>query len=263
MLSLLEATGLEPDEVADVLQQNPRAYMAVRGAVAERHLHKILQRYRENGKIEILRTASGDMDKDFYVSVGGRDVVIECKNVEVIKLTTKIEKISYIDYLIKSGLYGREDLAEAMGRAECSSNVILDCSAKEVGDVFKRLPQSFRESGLPKYRFSATNVAQASLGRLSDEDFLNQFSGSPLTIDFQRTRNSTDGDGDTKRKRYYKAGEIDIVAACLFSRTLEWRFLYATVDNFERHKIYEDRYANGVKLIPGRWTSDLWQLIRK
>lgn len=44
-------TGLTDDELADVLIDNPRAYMAVKGAVAEKHLEKILSKHVEHGQI--------------------------------------------------------------------------------------------------------------------------------------------------------------------------------------------------------------------
>lgn len=92
--SLYQATGLTPQELSEVFQQNPRAYMAVRGAVAEKHLKKVLTGLLENDQINGFRNASGDMDKDFYIQVGTTLITLECKNVEVIKTSNKGTKAS-------------------------------------------------------------------------------------------------------------------------------------------------------------------------
>jgi len=72
------ATGLTPEELSEVFQNNPRAYMAVRGAVAEKHLEKVLCTMQEDGHIDGYRSASGDQDKDFYMQVSGKTLSLEC-----------------------------------------------------------------------------------------------------------------------------------------------------------------------------------------
>lgn len=259
---LYQATGLSPQELSEVFQNNPRAYMAVRGAVSEKHLAKVVDALCREGAIDSYRAASGDMDKDFYLQVGASRITLECKNVEVIKTTNKQAKASYIEYLAKQGYVSGELIDGILREMKLVDNNIQLLSAPILNELFKRLPQEYRESGLVKYEYSSSKVKSPKIGKVSDEEFVSQFADSPITIDFQRTRNSTDEDGDTRRNRYYRVGEIDIVGACLFSRTMEWKFLYAKAEEFERHKKYPDRYSNKLVLRPGIWTSDLEGLIR-
>ena len=57
MNKLFKLCGLSPDELADALENNPRAYMAVKGAVAEVHLNKYFVELGNSGKIAGLKTA--------------------------------------------------------------------------------------------------------------------------------------------------------------------------------------------------------------
>jgi hypothetical protein len=260
--NLYQATGLTPQELSEVFQHNPRAYMAVRGAVAEKHLEKVLETLLENTQISNFRCASGDMDKDFYLQVGGNSLTLECKNVEVIKTSNKGAKSNYIEYLAGQGYLSSLIIDNLLREIDSADSTIQDLSPSSLTEFFKRLPQKYRESGLMKYKYSASRVQYPQVGHLSDDEFVAQFNEFPMTIDFQRTRNSTDEDGNTRRNRYYQLGEIDIVAACLFSRTMEWKFLYAKAERFERHSEYPDRYSNRLKLEPGIWTSDLIKLLK-
>lgn len=255
--NLHQATGLSPEELSEVFQRNPRAYMAVRGAVAEKHLEKVVVELVHDGVIQSYRMASGDMDKDFYLDVDGSVVSLECKNVEVIKTSTKAAKLAYIRYLLDEGLITQEFLDSASRKTQQEEVELEELPATQLSLVFNELPQALRESGIAKYRFSASQVASPALGTLNDYEYVNQFNRFPITIDFQRTRNSTDEEGDTRRNRYYRAGEIDIVAACMFSRTMEWKFLFAKTVNFDRHHQYTERYNNRVRLEAGEWTSDI------
>lgn len=259
---LYQATGLTPDELAEVFQSNPRAYMAVRGAVSEKHLAKIVDALLDQSVIDNYRTASGDMDKDFFLEAADRRITLECKNVEVIKTNNKKAKLDYIEYLANQGYLSTKLIELILKKVKMSGASLDSLSASSLSEFFKYLPQHLRESGLPKYEYSSSKVIFSKLGEVSDEEFLMQFENSPITIDFKRTRNSTDGDGDTRRNRYYRVGEIDIVGACLFARTLEWKFLYAHAINFDRSVEYPDRYANKLVLQPGVWTSNLAELIR-
>lgn len=118
-----------------------------------------------------------------------------------------------------------------------------------------------RESGITRYEFSAQQVALKSCKETTSYKFLEQFDNNFLTIDFQRTRNSTDTDGDTRRNRLYQVGEVDIVAACLFSRTMNWEFIYAKASNFEKHDQYSDRYKNTLRIDKKYWTNSLVDLL--
>lgn len=44
----------------------------------------------------------------------------------------------------------------------------------------------------------------------------------PIKVELQKTRNSRDG----KRTRWYRFNEFDVIAACLFNRTLDWSFAF-------------------------------------
>ncbi len=235
--------------------------MAVRGAVAEKHLEKTLDNLRESGRIDEYQSASGDMEKDFIIRLGSTSITLECKNVEVIKTSNKKMRASYVEYLVEEGYLTRLFIDAALNEIGASASSLQELSSSELATVFKKVPQEYRESGLAKYQYSASSIQQSQIGQLSDAEFVAQFEAFPLTIDFQRTRNSTDEEGGTRRNRYYRVGEIDIVAACLFSRTMEWNFLYAKAEGFQKHSQYPDRYSNRLKLAPGIWTSDLIGLI--
>jgi hypothetical protein len=253
------ATGLTATELSNVFENNPRAYMAVRGAVAEKHLEKVLIELVRNGDINDIQPASGDLDKDFYLNVGGRTLSLECKNVEVTKITTKPAICDYLDYLNNNGLIELNETYADLGIEE------VDLTKLSLGDlksIIKLLPQKYRESGVARYQFSASNVENPSLGSINPREYVQQFHLNPLTIDFKRTRNSTDETGNTRRNRFYRSDEIDLVAACLFSRTMEWKFLYAKAEHFNRHNEYPDRYSDKLVLEPGIWTDNLIELIR-
>ncbi|MEZ0154506.1 MAG: hypothetical protein AB9Q22_06350 [Candidatus Reddybacter sp.] len=253
------ATGLTAVELSNVFENNPRAYMAVRGAVAEKHLEKVLIELAQNGEIDAIQPASGDLDKDFYINVGNRTLSLECKNVEVIKNTTKPAIYDYLCYLNDNGLISIDAICTDL---ELEVTALKQATLGTLKTALKLLPQKYRESGITRYQYSASHVEHPSVGQLSPRDFVQQFHLNQLTIDFKRTRNSTDETGNTRRNRFYRSNEIDLVAACLFSRTMEWKFLYAKAEDFNRHKEYPDRYSDKLILEPGIWTDNLSRLIR-
>ncbi|EGT3627675.1 hypothetical protein FAP94_14990 [Morganella morganii] len=253
------ATGLSAVELSNVFENNPRAYMAVRGAVAEKHLEKVLNELINIGEIIDIQPASGDLDKDFYLNVGGRTLSLECKNVEVAKITTKPAICDYLSYLNDNGLI---ELNETLTELGIEETELTRLSLGDLKSIIQSLPQKYRESGITRYQFSASNVENPSVGSIRPMEFLEQFHSNVLTIDFKRTRNSTDETGNTRRNRFYKSDEIDLVAACLFSRTMEWKFLYAKAENFKRHDQYPERYSDKLVLEPGIWTDNLVELIR-
>ena len=86
--TLYELSGLSPEDLAQVLSSNPRAYMAVKGAVAEKHLDIFLQSMVEQNLIAQYRLGEGDFEKDFYITLrDGTEKIIECKNVQVISIS--------------------------------------------------------------------------------------------------------------------------------------------------------------------------------
>lgn len=263
-VGIYEATGLSSEELYEVFSKNPRAYMAVRGAVAEKHLEKQLDNLYRRGCIQDYRSASGDMEKDFYILTNGTWKTIECKNVQVIPTSTKQDRIEYIKFLSSQGLIDNHEITTIISSLGISStNFPLErLAATQVNEIYKRIPQELRESGLAKYTYSSSKLRHVNLGEIRDNEFILQFHSSPMTIDFQRTRNSTSTeDGDTRRNRYYQLGEFDIVAACLFTRTKQWQFLYTSSNFVPRHQTYIDRHSNKLTIHPNEWTSDLNNLL--
>jgi len=93
------------------------------------------------------------------------------------------------------------------------------------------------------------------------QSFLSQFADMPLSIDFQRTRNTASEAGEEHKNRLYKVGEIDMVGACLFSRTKRWEFIYAQAQNFEVHGSYPEHYRNTLRIDSAYWTTDLCEVL--
>lgn len=279
-ISLQKLTGLSEANLAEVFTKNPRAYMAVKGAVAEKHLEILLQTYKKLGKIQGFTGASGDFDKDFYVTLNnGKVISLECKNVQVLDTSSKKIFPKYIQFLIdqsyleeswlidsfkkmaKSGVLIQSD--EEVNTLQDLLQVIISEKAKTSKSLLKYFPQELRESGVPRYEFSSSLVSESDCQKLDVNDFIKQFFENPLSIDFQRTRNSTDKDGDTRRQRMYHIDEIDVVGACLFSRTMGWQFLFGHSEHFTIHKDYNDRYANKLLISEENWSTDLISCLPK
>jgi len=280
-ISLELMTGLSSDELAEILAANPRAYMAVKGAVAEKHLSNYLKRLLLQNKIQTYRQSSGDFDKDFYVTLNnGKEISLECKNVQVLNVGSKKELLlRYLQFLHEKGFVSEVDFIKIFMKF-CMKNKLGGGTApKQCAEIFSLLsdkttlknkkmlldefPQEFKESGIPRYEFSASQLKYKSVNETDMNGFLKQFDQYPLTIDFQRTRNSTDKDGDPRRQRFYKLKEIDLVAACLFSRTMQWQFIFGHSKHFGVHKKYEDRYSNNFSIRPGAWFKDLLDCVEK
>ena len=79
MHALEKEFDLSGEEILDIIRERPRLGMAVRGGVAERHLHHALERDRKIARIE-LGTLEGP--PDFVVKLRSRRhrVSVECKN---------------------------------------------------------------------------------------------------------------------------------------------------------------------------------------
>lgn len=272
-ISLEKLTGLSGQDLADVFTRNPRAYMAVKGAVAEKHLENLLIRYQHDGKIRSFAGAKGDFDKDFYVTLNdGQIISLECKNVQVLNTSAKKILPTYIKFLIKNNflqeswiirafksmiqkngsLDEKNDFNSLIGILE----VLQSKSSKTGTELLKLFPQELRKSGVPRYEFSSSLVKESDHSKIKVDKFIQQFEEYPLSIDFQRTRNSTDGDGDTKKQRFYTLPEIDVVGACLFSRTMKWQFVFGHSKHFSKHQKYNDRYSNKLLIQQGKWSTD-------
>ncbi|OFZ79953.1 MAG: hypothetical protein A2583_15145 [Bdellovibrionales bacterium RIFOXYD1_FULL_53_11] len=248
---LYKLTGLNSVDLAETLALNPRAYMALKGAVAERHLWLYLGDLARRGELVKVRSGSGDFEKDFYVQTphSKREFIIECKNVEVAKTTTASTLRAYFEFLVSSKIIPENELVEFFSNKFHSLKEIPDHALKELLDC---IPQRFRESGLPRYQFSAERACVNELD-LGDNAlaYLQCFEEHPLSIDFQRTRNARDDTkGDGKMNRYYKIGELDVVAACLFSRTLRWEFIFCPAKHLPKNLKFEGRYSNRLSINP-------------
>lgn len=267
---LRKLTGLTDKELAEVLSKNPRAYMAVKGAVAEKHLEKLLIKMRSTGEIQDYRKCSNDFEKDFYVILKGKkEISLECKNVQVLNIGNKDLKIKYINFLISSNYLENKFVNDYLKACkvifdpkDTLTNILNSKPASITADLFKSLTQDLKESGLPRYEFSASFIKNNNAYNRSTDEFLEQFTTYPLTIDFQRTRNSTDKDGDTRRQRLYKLNEIDVVGACLFSRTLEWQFVFGKSKHFTKHVEFNDRYSNRLEIYPSKWSTSLTECLK-
>lgn len=257
-------TGLSSVELADTLATNPRAYMALKGAVAERHLWLYLGKLVKFGKLVRVRSGAGDFEKDFYIQTPSskHEFVVECKNAEVIKTTSAASLRSYLEFLVSSKAISELELVQCLSRKIESLKDIPNASLKT---LLNCIPQKFRESGLARYQFSATSakVLDKHLGK-DTKSYLHSFDSSPLSIDFQRTRNARDDTkGDGKMNRYYKHGELDIVAACLFSRTLKWEFIFCQAKYLPKHPKFDGRYSNRLIIHPEHWTANILDCIQK
>jgi hypothetical protein len=80
--------------------------------------------------------------------------------------------------------------------------------------------------------------------------------GSPITIDFQRTRNQKDDPSG----RFYSPDEFDIVAACLWNRTKEWKFRFAATGSLPGHLRYLNRISNHVTIDTGQLLPEVKQV---
>jgi len=79
-------------------------------------------------------------------------------------------------------------------------------------------------------------------------------------VEIQKTRNSIGGGPS----RGYKADEFDILAACLFNQTREWKYLFSTTINLERRAEWPD-FLVIMQRVPyeaeGNWRNSLEEAI--
>lgn len=70
--------SLSAEEILDIIRERPRLGMAVRGGVAERHLHRALT---VDPSVSALRLGEQEGPPDLFVTIPGRgEVTVECKN---------------------------------------------------------------------------------------------------------------------------------------------------------------------------------------
>jgi hypothetical protein len=72
---------LSAHSILDVLQQNNRLFVAVKGGIAQEHLRRALHRLRRDGHIQEFGSIDEDGRPDFWVRHRRREFLIECKNV--------------------------------------------------------------------------------------------------------------------------------------------------------------------------------------
>ncbi len=254
--NLFKLTGLPPEQLADTLISNPRAYMALKGAVAEKHLQNMLERFVDEKKIHSFRKGLGDFEKDFYIkrSAKDREISLECKNVQVINLSNHELRHAYLKFLVNKKYM--EELKIALDLVD----------SKKSNELLKSLPIDLRESGLARYSFSRflANI-EKPIKTKEEENYLKKFDRNPISIDFQRTRNSRDiTEGiDNMSARFYRSDEIDLVGACLFSRTLEWDFVFCESGYFDPHKKHDKCFSNSLILNPKNWKVNLADVLKK
>jgi hypothetical protein len=76
--SLEQEFALTSQEILDIIRERPRLGVAVRGGVAERHLHRALQ---ADALVQSLELDEQDGPPDFLVKLSGHgSVTVECKN---------------------------------------------------------------------------------------------------------------------------------------------------------------------------------------
>ena len=132
---------------------------------------------------------------------------------------------------------------------------------QELKTLIGSFPSEIKDSGIIQYRYSASLLQFSSILDVDSKTFLSQFDEDRLSIDFQRTRNSTIDEGEedvpAKARRFYRVGELDIVAGCLFSRTTKWEFIFCNSNTLPLHPRFPGRYSNNLKIDPEKWTKHL------
>lgn len=285
-VTLDDLTSLSCEDLADCFVRKSRAYQSVRGAVAEWHLERHLRDLRDSGGIAGYSAGERDSDKDYRIQLpSGEQKIVEVKNVEVINVRRNMRlMMHYLLYLYDEGLIQLEFLMSRCDhlsideKISCEKDAVIEilreCSHADLGNVLlPALPSVFRHSTIWKYRFSArmfeNRVSSANPINLSD--WLNLFViDDPVSIDFQRTRNSLsrqdpDRRGritDGRESRVYRPDEIDIIAACLFARTLRWEFVFCRAkDIFVRDKNGSSKFPKNIRVLGACWKGSLLECL--
>jgi transcriptional regulator with XRE-family HTH domain len=88
---LLVDWGVTAMDVVEAVAHGFRAQVDVKGKLAEWMLFTDLERLRSEGAIQQIEWLDADDKPDFIVTVGGRHVVVECKNVRSLTAKEKAE----------------------------------------------------------------------------------------------------------------------------------------------------------------------------
>jgi hypothetical protein len=218
----------------------------------------ILPTLKAKGAISEYRRGQGDFEKDFYDLLSGKkkEISIECKSVQVLDGRKNVALLREYLAFLKRNQY----------EVDLSSEVKLQRPmAPRCARPLRPSLRSTRTAVFP----GSTSVEpwQKKNGPISEGDsrkYLERFGGQSIMIDFKRTRNSRDlGKTDNKAQRLYRVGEMDIVAACLFGRALEWDFVYCGAHCFVKHKNYRDRFLGALQVDPTAWATDLVTVLNK
>lgn len=81
---LLVGWSVTPSDVIEALSHGFRAQVDVKGKLAEWMLFKELKRLRDSGAVQAIEWLDADDMPDFVITVGDRQVTIQCKNVRSI-----------------------------------------------------------------------------------------------------------------------------------------------------------------------------------
>lgn len=168
---LEQAFQMPASEILDVVLENNRCLMNIKGAIAQEHLARHLKKLKKRGLIKDFKQIDTDGQPDFELQCRGRSFKMECKNVQ----------------------------KESKGK------------------------------------------------------------NKSITIDFWKTRyQKTQG----PISRFYRESEFEILAACLFNRTNEWKFVFVQTSVLPRHPDDPQRFSNRVSLDRGtlygaHWTGNL------
>ncbi len=167
------AFGASAWHILNAIGKGFRAQADVKGKLAEYFLYPQLEDLKKKKRIEDVEWFDKDGKPDFVLTVGGRSLRLECKNVRSGKVKGKKE---------------------------------------------------------------------------------------PCAIELQKTRNSIGG-GPT---RGYKIDAFDMVAACLFNQTGEWKFLFSATVNLQRQPIWPD-YLQIIQDVPtspkGTWRGTVAEVL--
>jgi hypothetical protein len=87
--ALEDEFGLPAGEILEIINRRNRCKIAVRGAIAEAYLIRLLRQLREAGTIDDFEDFDIDGHPDCRVDIAGRSFLVECKNVEKLNPTRR------------------------------------------------------------------------------------------------------------------------------------------------------------------------------
>ncbi|QII09236.1 hypothetical protein BH93_27050 (plasmid) [Rhodococcoides fascians A25f] len=82
------------------------------------------------------------------------------------------------------------------------------------------------------------------------------YANGDMKVEVQKTRASR----NDPASRYYRVDQFDVVAACVYSPTGRWEFLFHATDTLPRHPNFVDRLAP-MQRVNGNWSSNLSEAV--